>query len=180
MDTTNTKGNGDGNESRNVESVSELIAQVDDGDKNAQRLFHEILKEGVFDIDMSEYAKDSMLSYITGDKKSTTIAIKWRMSEMTKRLSESDDTPLIQMLIDNVVTVWTMYQDVFRRYSAVTSESIPLTRARYWEDKLTKAHDRYLKAVRELNRARKMLRPMQITAVGMNQINIGKSSPVRD
>jgi len=96
------------------------------------------------------------------------------MTELVERLTEAEDTPVIKMLVENVVMMWTLYQKIQRQYAIEMRNGLSFSAARFWEDRLTKSHDRYLKAVRELNQARKMLRPMQINTVGMTQVNIGK------
>jgi hypothetical protein len=92
--------------------------------------------------------------------------------EQLQREMGADNAPMLeQLLIQQVVLSWLRLNIIEYKYTAVTSESIPLTRADYWERRLSAAQRRFLRACATLGSIRKMnLSPVQVN-IAQQQVN---------
>jgi hypothetical protein len=79
-----------------------------------------------------------------------------------------------RLLIDQVMLCWLRLQYVEWHYTQVTSESIPIARADYWERCLNAAQRRLLRACETLARVRKVIRrtPALQVNIGGQQVNV--------
>jgi len=183
-DTTITAANGESAEDlalleATYDRFRALITKIDRAkpDREALAEFRAVLNDypGLCVLlgDVAKYARDELVKRMAGDQHSVRLSVEDKMQHLADELGYEDSLALERLLIENVVLCWMHYHDILRRYVVVTSESIPLARADFWDRKLGRAHERYLRACGEFARVRKVLRPMQVN-IGMNQVNVAK------
>lgn len=79
---------------------------------------------------------------------------------------------LERMLIDHVALCWLRLQCVEQRYAGMTSQSIGIPQADYWERRLSAVQRRYLRAVESLARVRRLRLPTMQVNIADKQVNI--------
>lgn len=101
-------------------------------------------------------------------------AIQREMAEMADALGHAHAPPLEQLLIDNILACWLRCQWTELKLAAcdeAAAKGQPAAHAAYWEQRLSAAQRRYLRAVESLARLRKrQLPPVQVN-IGRQQVN---------
>lgn len=82
-------------------------------------------------------------------------AMDFAWVEMKTELGAADASPLVKLLIQQVVLAWMRLGYVEYAYTNITGKSIPIARADYWERKLNATQRRSLRASETLARVRK-------------------------
>jgi hypothetical protein len=97
------------------------------------------------------------------------------MSEMQTKLGFDTSPMLEKMVIDAAMLAWLRWQEIeYKCTSIYLGEGIPITRALFWEKRLSSAQGRFLKACESLARIRKLSPTLQINIATENgqQVNI--------
>jgi hypothetical protein len=115
----------------------------------------------------------------------TTIENGWPplAAEGTKRAIKNkrkelgfEAAPMLEkMVIDAVLLAWLRWQNVEYKYTTMNQgEGMTITRAAFWEKRLSAAQGRYLRACETLARIRKLALPLQVNIAtqGGQQVNI--------
>ena len=84
-------------------------------------------------------------------------------------------SPLEKTLIDHAVLCWMRLQCIEQKYSNISTQSISLALADYWERRLSAAQRRYLRACETLARVRRLRLPALQVNIGQEQTNIAGS-----
>ena len=101
--------------------------------------------------DLTKLIQDQLIDRVGGTELIRQ-SIRKGIEVMRDELNYQDAPCLERLLIDQVMLCWLRLKDVEWRHTQVTSESIPLTRADYWERRLNASQRRYLRAVETLAR----------------------------
>jgi hypothetical protein len=126
--------------------------------------------------DITKFVQDQLIDRVSG-----TELIRQSVSKgidvLRDELDYQDASRLEQLLIDQVVLCWLRLRDIEWRYTQVTSESIPISSADYWERRLNASQRRYLRACETLARVRKIIRrtpalQINIATQGGQQVNV--------
>jgi hypothetical protein len=97
-------------------------------------------------------------------------AIDFAWVEMKTELGAADPSPLVKLLIQQVVLAWMRLGYVEYAYTNITGNSIRIARADYWERRLNTAQRRFVRASETLARVRKMGPVIQVNIAGQ-QVN---------
>lgn len=113
-----------------------------------------------------------------------TMAIATGAKATREALGYEDAPPLERLLIEHTITCWLRWQDVEWRYqtSVCEGEGVTLTKADWWERRLSATQRRYLRACETLARVRRLVRPvvqMNIAAEGGQQVNVAGDLEVK-
>lgn len=112
----------------------------------------------VFDMSLTTVSQiiDSASDNRKSPETKPILLANWR--GVIAELTTSDATPLERLLIENVATTWLTWQITVYRYEGTVNgaQGCTLTKAKYWEDRVSAAQRRYLRAVETLARVRKI------------------------
>jgi hypothetical protein len=112
--------------------------------------------------------------------------IRQRLRTLQAELSGSDPSPLEQLLIERVVLCWLQVHYLEQRYAALLQASDTSQRDDYYQNRVDRAHQRYLTAIRTLAVVRRLLAPSIRVAqvaqlnVSYKAVNLVGTSPVAD
>jgi hypothetical protein len=104
--------------------------------------------------------------------------IKAEMSQMEKAMGYTDAPMLERILIDAVTLAWLRWQEWEYHYTGLNAGGdMTLTRAAFWEKRLSAAQARYLRAVETLAKVRKLARrdpalQLNVAIEGGQQVNV--------
>jgi hypothetical protein len=126
--------------------------------------------------DITKMVRDKIVERLSGNeivRESLTKAMEVMRAEMGYEAVSQPE----RLLIDQVTLCWLRLRYVEWHYTRVTSESIPIARADYWERRLNAAQRRFLRACETLTRVRKITRQtlalqVNIAAKGGQQVNV--------
>ena len=94
-------------------------------------------------------------------------SVQHGLREMKRELGYADAPLLERLLIEQVLLCWLRLNLAEYQYTNVDNQGGTFARMRYWEQRLTTAQVRYLRAIEALARIRKLARPTPL------QVNIG-------
>jgi hypothetical protein len=119
------------------------------------------------------------ISYIVnspGWKASSRELVKAQIYDMKKEMGYYLAPQTERMLIDAVMLTWLRWQTWETHYTQMNQgEGMTLTKAEFWEKRLSAAQGRYLRAVETLARVRKLISPVlqvNIANEGGQQVNV--------
>lgn len=126
------------------------------------------------ELDLAHHAAFRMISE-TNSTEAVRICLEGNFEALQYELAHPEDGPMEQMLIRHAGLCWLRLQTVEQLYTGMTSGSITVEKADFWERKLSATQRRYLRACETLVRVRRLKLPLVQVNVGnqqLNQINI--------
>lgn len=100
-------------------------------------------------------------------KESTKVGFE----QMRQSLAHPQDSPLEELVIQNVVLAWIRLAYVEYSYTAVTNKGGSYESLNYWEKRLNAAQRRFLRASESLARIRKLNVPVMQVNIAQQQVN---------
>ena len=150
---------------------------TDDPSREDRRALRKVLKEHP-DLwrsagDLSRRAEEQIIKKKSGGTAIVEESLRHGVKQIRKDLGHEDAPALERLLIEQVALTWLHYHSTQHSYHQVTSGSIPITQADYWERRLDAAQRRFLRATKTLGRVRKMAgrEALQIN-IGGQQVNV--------
>lgn len=119
---------------------------------------------------LAEIAKKAIIELGPIQQKSVKMCIEAGMIQQKNDLGYQDAPALEQLLIDNIVLCWLRLHVVEIEVSKNTQGSHTLSAGRYWDQRLSVAQMRYLRAIETLARVRKTNVAIQVN-IAKQQIN---------
>jgi hypothetical protein len=107
---------------------------------------------------LANSVKSNLLEKIADDTGSRVL-IREEVDQLKKRLTGDEATPLETLLIDAVLMCWLRFQQAESYRSSVMGPGQTFTHVEYADKMLTRAHNRYLKAIESLARLRRLNQP---------------------
>ncbi|MBT7082548.1 MAG: hypothetical protein HN929_13995 [Chloroflexi bacterium] len=119
---------------------------------------------------LAEIAKNAIIETGPIQQKSVKMCVETGMAQQKNDLGYQDAPALEQLLIDNIVLCWLRLHVVEIEVSKNTQGSHTLSAGRYWDQRLSVAQMRYLRAIETLARVRKTNVAIQVN-IAKQQIN---------
>ena len=119
---------------------------------------------------LAEIAKNAIIETGPIQQKSVKMCVETGMAQQKNDLGYQDAPALEQLLIDNIVLCWLRLHVVEIEVSNNTQGSHTLSAGRYWDQRLSVAQMRYLRAIETLARVRKTNVAIQVN-IAKQQIN---------
>ena len=119
---------------------------------------------------LAEIAKNAIIETGPIQQKSVKMCVEAGMVQLKNDLGYQDAPALEQLLIDNIVLCWLRLQVVEIEMCKHTQGSHTLNTGRYWDNRLSTAQMRYLRAIEMLARVRKTNIAIQVN-IAKQQIN---------
>jgi hypothetical protein len=119
---------------------------------------------------LAEIAKNAIIETGPIQQKSFKMCVESGMVQQKNDLGYQDAPALEQLLIDNIVLCWLRLHVVEIEVSNNTQGSHTLSAGRYWDQRLSVAQMRYLRAIETLARVRKTNVAIQVN-IAKQQIN---------
>lgn len=107
---------------------------------------------------LANSVKSNLLEKIVDDAGSRLL-IREELDQLKKRLTTEESSPLEMLLIDAVLMCWLRFQQAESYRSSVMGPGQTFTHVEYADKMLTRAHNRYLKAIESLARLRRLNQP---------------------
>lgn len=104
-------------------------------------------------------------------------SLKAGWHEFPKRLARPNDGPLEKLLVKQIVLCWLQLGYIEYQYnSLLTQGNTAINSANFWEQRLSAAQRRYLRALETLARVRRLNLPAVQVNIGAQQVNQVKAN----
>ncbi len=121
--------------------------------------------------DIMATAADKLIGGM-GSTYSIEASLKAGWHELPKRLARPNDGPLESLLVKQLVLCWLQLGYIEYQYnSLLTQGNTAINSANFWEQRLSAAQRRYLRAIEALARVRRLNLPAVQVNIGAKQVN---------
>lgn len=138
--------------------------------RELRRWLEERPELGLAVVNLAEVAKNAIIETGPLQQKSVKMCVESGMVQQKNDLGYQDAPPLEQLLIENIVLCWLRLQVIELEVCKNTKGSHTLSAGRYWDQRLSAAQMRYLRAIETLARVRKAHVALQVN-IAQQQIN---------
>jgi hypothetical protein len=148
-----------------AERAAKLQSLMVAADKNPQKLpeLHAFLSEN---LDLAEKisvlavsVKRGLIEKVSSSSKGTQAVLLEEVMAVTRKLTEKDASPLERLLIDCVAMCWLRVQCAEHYRTSLMGGGQSLREAELADKLLTKAHNRFIRAIESLAKLRKLNQP---------------------
>jgi hypothetical protein len=173
--TNMTEGNGaDGVPS--PDEIRQVLQKAEKGDKTALPALRALLDNcpalHQFYGSLAQTARDALIRCIGGEQNLAVKECYTRMLDaMGRELSGPESSPLERLLVERIVLCWLHLYYAETIYVQNMSE-LTLRQAEFHQQRITKAHNRYLSAIRTLAQVRRLGLPAVQVNIGEQQVNV--------
>lgn len=119
---------------------------------------------------LADFAKDMIIHQTPFKQESVKMCLEAGTVQLQNDMGYQEAQPLERMLIENIIICWLRLQAVEIGMSNNTKGSHTLSEGRYWDQRLSAAQMRYLRAIETLARVRKANIAIQVN-IARQQIN---------
>ncbi len=170
-----TEENG-ANDALSTEDALKLIRKAEKGDREVLPALREWLDAYpvIWDdlADLAKTARDSLVKAMNSGKDLFAPEIYERkLNAMTKELAGLEHSPLERLLAERIVMCWLHLYYAETIYTQNMGE-LTLRQAEFHQQRITKAHNRYLSSIRTLAQVRRLGVPAIQVNVGEKQVNV--------
>lgn len=160
-----------------VAELRRLIDRARKGDVSTmpeiQRLLREPANVDRLGGDLARRAELSFVNALAGDDLLFREALVRKLAALRDELAGPNPTPIERLLVERAVACWLQVQDADVRY-AQAQLSATMKQGDYQQQRMDRAHRRYLLALRTLAQVRKLAVPVLQVNIGKKQVNIGR------
>jgi predicted NBD/HSP70 family sugar kinase len=161
-----------------VDEVAQLIQRAEQGDTQALPALRQWLDahpdfwEGV--ADLAQMTQDTLVQMIRGEENLFTHEIHQRkLRAMYQELAGSALSPLEALLVERIVICWLHLHHAEGLYVQHVGDLTP-RQADFHQRRISKAHSRYLSAIRTLAQVRRLGVPAVQVNIGAQQVNVAQ------
>jgi hypothetical protein len=162
-----------------TDEIRQLIRRAEKGDAKAVPELRDLLINLPSFVDLlggnlAQQAELSLLSASFGQNLCAQEALKRKMELLRQELTGSNATPLERLLAERIALCWlALYQAeaLFHQQA----QDLSIHQVEYWQNRIDRAHRRYLSAIRTLATVRKLAVPVLQVNIAKKQVNIAGS-----
>jgi hypothetical protein len=125
--------------------------------------------------DLARQAELSLIDAAAGDNLAFKDAISRKLALLRAELSGPIPAPLERLLVERVVACWLQVQDADVRYAQ--AKNLSLEWGKYYQQRMDRAHKRYLSAIKALAVVRKLALPVLQINIARKQVNVAGPAP---
>jgi hypothetical protein len=154
--------------------VAALFERARRGDESVLPAVREALRDpDTLEVygNLAAHARVVLLRQLAGQDFATQNAVVWRMERLRAELAGPDPAPLEALAVDRVVTSWLHVHALETRYG--DGSGLPPAGAAHRQRSLSRAHARYLAALKALAVVRRLALPVVQLIVAQSQVNVG-------
>ncbi len=125
--------------------------------------------------DLARQAEQSLINAAAGDNLAFKEALTRKLGLLRAELAGPNPAPLERLLVERVVACWLQVQDADVRYAQ--AKNLSLEWCKYYQQRMDRAHKRYLSAIKALAVVRKLALPVLQINVARRQVNVAGAAP---
>ena len=126
--------------------------------------------------DLARQAEDSLIAVAAGKNLAFKEALRRKRELMRAELAGANPTPVERLLAERVVACWLQVQDADVRYAQ--AKNLSLEWGKYYQQRMDRAHKRYLSAIKALAVVRKLALPVLQVNIARKQVNVAGACPI--
>ena len=154
----------------------ELVHKAEKGDAKAVPLLRELLSSSPAFVErlggnLAQQAEWSLLNGFFGNNLSAQEALKRKMELLRQELADPNATALERLLAERIALSWLGLYAAEALFNQ-QSKDLSNRQAEYWQNRIDRAHRRYLSAIRTLATVRKLAVPVLQLNIAKKQVNI--------
>lgn len=156
-----------------MDEFKAVVARAEAGDESSLPMLRAFLDkefEGFARVNVEKEARHAIIEPLCGKNLMAQELIMREMRRVARELAGDKPTPIEQMLANRAALCWHIVNHYERAYAQ--AGSITLNQARYHQDRIDRAHKRYLSALKTLAAVRKLALPAIQVNVAKNQVNV--------
>jgi hypothetical protein len=161
--------------------LKKLIERAQRGDETSLPALRRMLLDPTavdkFGGDLAEQAEISFVRAAAGDNLLFRESLTRKLELLRAELAGPNPMPLERLLVERIVACWLQLQDADIRYAQ--AKDLGLKWGAYYQDRMDRAHRRYLSAIKTLAMVRKLAAPVVQVNIAKKQINVAGAVPTR-
>jgi len=154
-----------------------LVHRAENGDTKAVPALRELLSRspGLTDLlgNLPHLVETTLANNVAGKNISFKEGLARKMELLRQEIAGPNPTPLERLLAERIALCWLALHDAEIRFAHMKELSIP--QAEYWQNRIDRAHRRYLSAIRTLATVRKLAVPVLQVNIAKKQVNVAGS-----
>jgi hypothetical protein len=119
---------------------------------------------------LAQRVQESIAGNIAGQNLSFKEGVTRKLELLRQEIAGPNATVLERLLAERIALCWLALHDAEIRFAQMTDLSI--RQAEYWQNRIDRAHRRYLSAIKALATVRKLAVPVLQVNIAKKQINI--------
>jgi hypothetical protein len=163
-------------EEKNLRS---LLERAQEGDASTLPELRKMLESPEFvdrmGGDLAFQAERSFIEAAAGNNLLFKEALTRKMQMLRAELAGPSPTPLERLLVERVVACWLQVQDADVRYAQ--AKNLSLEWSKHHQQRMDRAHKRYLSAIKALALVRKLALPVLQVNIARKQVNVVGAIP---
>jgi hypothetical protein len=192
LDFTYTKANGENavpDKQKQVEpgiptdpgEINKIIKRARQGDATALPMLRRLFKEDkefvdLLGGDLARQVEFSLINAVCGENLPIKEALMRKLNLLRGELAGPMPTPLERLLVERIALCWLSLHDAELRFAQMPELNI--RHAEYWQNRIDRAHRRYLSAIKTLATVRKLALPALQVNIARKQVNVaGAAAP---
>ncbi len=158
-------------ENKGIQEIIRLTRLADKGDKTAMGALRKELNAMPYMWEagnLATRAQDALVKVIFGGSEVFKDVLHKKLADLKNDLMGPESTQLEQLLVERILVCWLQ---VYHADLIDTQNMQKVDSSGYLQDRLDRAHRRYLSAIRTLAQVRRLLMPPVQVNIGAQQVN---------
>jgi hypothetical protein len=161
-----------------LKEIDKLIQKAEKGDRKVLPALRKLLDThpGLVDFygNLAAAARDALVKRIGGEKNLAVREVYTRkLDAMGQELAGPSPSPMERLLADRIIMCW-LHLYYAEAISTQNMGDLTLRQAEFHQTRITKAHNRYLSALRALAQVRRLGVPAVQVNIGEQQVNVAQ------
>jgi hypothetical protein len=157
----------------NDQELKQFLERAENGDTATIPLLREMLQNSTdmrtIGGDLAQIAEKALIDSVGGKNLLFKEALTRKLELLRAELAGTKPTPVENLLVERIVMCWLQVQHAELWYAQQAGN---LSLAHYHQDRLDRAHRRYLSALKTLALIRKLAVPVLQVNLAQNQVNV--------
>lgn len=159
--------------------IDDLVTRAEKGDRSTLPAIRKLFTDRIFlDIagNLALQVQEAVIDSAGGQSLPFKEGIACKMKQLRGDLCGTNSSPLEKLLVERIVLCWLTLHDAEIRFAR--AKELTIRQATYWQDRIDRAHRRYLTAMKTLATVRKLALPSLQINIGKRQTNIAGAVPI--
>jgi hypothetical protein len=163
--------------------IQKIIKRAQLGDATALPMLRKLFKEDkefvdLLGGDLARQVEFSLINAVCGENLPIKEALMRKLNLLRGELAGPMPTPLERLLVERIALCWLSLHDAELRFAQMPDLNI--RQAEYWQNRIDRAHRRYLSAIKTLATVRKLALPALQVNIARKQVNIAGAAVPAD
>jgi hypothetical protein len=157
----------------NTEEIEKVLKRAQAGDDSVLPALQQMIEKDMFTESAGNLAvqfQHTLIRNAAGNNLLFSEAASRKMDQLRKELAGDKPSILERLLIERIVLCWLSLYDSEVRFAQM--KDLTLKQAAYWQDRIDRAHRRYLTAIKALATIRKLALPALQVNIARKQVNV--------